>query len=94
MAGSSLTVEVAEFVAASSAAAKAHTGGCATLTSVMSPELGLNVCMPYTTEEKNWKTGTKPKETQKAKLSVQFRHWTNEGTVQMGQAIAFPETTS
>ena len=94
MAGSSLTVEVAEFVAASSAAAKAHTGGCATLTSVMSPELGLNVCMPYTTEEKNWKTGTKPKETQKAKLSVQFRHWTNEGTVHMGQAIAFPETTS
>ena len=92
MVGSTLTVQVAEFVAASSAAANAHTGGFVTLKSDMSPELGLNMCMPHTTDDKNWKpkTGT----THKAKLSAQFRHWTNEETVKITQALAFPETTS
>ena len=92
MVGTKLTVQVAEFVAASSAAAKAHTGGFATLKSCMSPELGLPMSLPHTTDDKNWKHKTG--KTHRATLSAKFRHWTNAETVKMGQALAFPETTS
>ena len=85
--GSVWTIDVAEFVAASSVAAKAHAGGFATLTSVMSGDLDFNLCS-YATDDRNWKPPTK-KNTERAKISARFRYWTNESAVKMNEALVF-----
>jgi hypothetical protein len=86
--GSVWTIDVAEFVDASSAAAKAHAGGFTTLTKKMTGDLDVSALCPYSTDDKNWKPPPK-KKTESAKMSAQFQYWTNDSPVKMNEALVF-----
>jgi hypothetical protein len=87
--GTTLNVDFAAFLAASSQEAASYVGGCVHLESIESGQLEISVC-PYATEDANLKSSKKIKMDGTMVLEARCRYWTNTTAIGKGVAIAAP----
>jgi hypothetical protein len=88
--GSTLVLDFAAFLAASSQEAAVYAGGCVKLEVVESGDLAISVGQ-YATEDENFKLTKKMKAGGAMHLSARCHYWTNTVAIARGAAIAAPD---
>jgi hypothetical protein len=88
--GSTLTLDLASFLVASTAAAAAYPAGCVKLECVQSGQLDIPVGH-YSTQDTNFISSKKEKAVSGLNLEAKCLYWTNANAIGKGLAIAAPD---